>query len=183
MTQPIGPSDSANSVPAPQSPQEKQKLFELQFQIAVISDYIAVSGQNGSTQQQLNQLKKGLESGQPPDQLASNLNQLISQINNSIIPGKAAFPTFSFSSTGSQVQAITHYAISLEKFLNTAAEKGIINWPNEQKLFKELSSLIENVGQLTPEQAFNKLNELIEEANADLPTQYKLPKIATQFRR
>ena len=181
--QPIHPTDSSGPISTTQTPQERQKTFEIQFATAVLGNFVAITQQNSSIQSQISKLKSGLASGQSPDQLATSLNQLISQINNGIVPGKPHFPYFSFSSEGSQVQALRNFSLSLEKFLNTAAEKGSLNWNDEQKLFGELSYLVNNIGQMTPEQAFDKLNGVIEAANNHLPQKYQLPTIPLMQRR
>lgn len=177
MVYPVHPSDSLHPTQDSQTPQEKQKLFEIQFETAVLSAYVSITNQNGSVKQQLSKIKNGAESGQPPDQLATSVNQVIAQINTGVIPGKIAFPSFSFSTDGAQVQAIRNFALSVEKFLNTASEKGNIHWKDEEKLFGHLSDLVYNVGQMTPEQAFNKLNGVIEQANEHLPAHFQLPTI------
>jgi hypothetical protein len=176
MVSSVQASDSSDNI-SYKTPQEKQKRFELIFEIDVLSCYISMLQQNGSLQSQLSKLKNGLESGQSTDQLASNLNQLISQINDQIVPGKPPFPFFSFSNEGSQVQALRNFTLSVQKFINTAAERGQMNWNDEQKLFGELSSLVNNMGQMTPEQAFEKLNGIIEESNQHLSHNYQLPTI------
>lgn len=173
MVQPIQPKEPSSPITSRETPQEKHQLFEIEFLTAVLSDYVAVSRQNGSAKELLSKLKNGLASGQSPAQLGTQLNDLISQINSGIVPGKAKFPDF--NSTGDQTQAVIHCAFCLEKLLNAAAEKGDIKWKDEEKLFNELSDLIYNGGQMAPEQAFKKLNGVIEEANSALPAHQKLP--------
>lgn len=174
MTDPISSSSSAYH-PHTQSPAEAHRMFEIQFETAVLGIFVAASGQDGSTQHQVSQLKKGIQSGKPTAELASDLNQLISQINVTIIPGKAPLPSFLFTTEGSQVQALTHHAITLQKCLNTLSENGGMPWEEEKKLFSDLTLLIGTIPQITPEQAYGKLNEVIEKANAHLPSQYQIP--------
>lgn len=183
MVHPVQPSDATGPIAISQTPQERQRLFEIQFATEVLSAYVSITRQDGSVKQQLSKLKNGLASGQSPDQLAPDLNQVISQINSGIVPGKALFPPFSFSSGGSETQALANFCISLEKLLHTAGETGNIPWKHVEKIFGELSTLISNIGQMTSEQAFNKLNGAIEEANKDLPAQYTLPTIPFMHRR
>jgi len=182
MIQPIQPSDSTSPIAISQTPEEKQKSFEIQFETEVLSAYVSITGQNGSVKQHLSKLKNGLASGQAPDQLAAGLNQVISQINNQTVP-EENLPAFGFSSDGNQTQAVGCFGLTLEKLLHVASEKGNIQWKDEEKLFGELSSLIYNVEQMIPEQAFKKLNGIIEEANNNLPAQYKLPAIPFTQRR
>lgn len=184
MVHPIGQSGGIEPHLSSQSPEERQKLFELQFQTAVISDYVAITQQqHGSVQDNLSKIKSDLSSGKSPDSVAASMNQLISQLNTGVIPGKAPFPTFHFSSEGSDVRTISHFALSLEKFINTAAEKGNIQWANEQKLFKDLTTLIDKCAQMTTEQAYSNLNTLVEEVNKALPGHMRLPKVPTPSKK
>ncbi len=179
MTTPIHPSGSSYSLPQTQSPQERKKLFELQFETAVLGIFVAVTGQNNSPiQRQISQLKNGIAAAQPPDQLATSLNQLISQINTTIVPGMAKFPQFQFSGEGSQVQATTYQAITLEKGLLILSEKGHLDPRKEQKLFEQLSSLIGSIAQMTSDQAYSHLNQIIDQANSALPSAYQIPHLS-----
>jgi hypothetical protein len=169
MVYPVHPSDSAGDI-APSGPSEnKRKLFEIQFQTAVIGAYVAITGENGSISQQLSKLKDGLQSGAPADKLANGINLLISQINGHMAVSKANFPTFRFTSEGSETQALMNHGISLEKLLNAAAEKGHVERKEQEKLFGELSDFILSVGQMTSEQAYNKLNGLVDQVNDQVP--------------
>ena len=177
MVHSIQGSDPTGLPPNRETSQERQRLQEIQFETALLGIFISVSGQNSSFSHQLSQIKNGLTTGQPATQLASNVNLLITQINTTIIPGKAKFPSFQFSDEGSQTQALTHLAIGLEKCLNTVGEKSKISWKSEETLFGNLSHLIAGMGQLTSQQALSKLNEIIASANTSLPQQYQLPLI------
>lgn len=177
MTGAIPPSGSTYPEPPSQSPQETHRMLEIQFETSVLGIFVSVTGQNGSMQRQISQLKNGINSGQPTSQLATGVNQLVSQINTTIIPGKPQFPTFLFSSEGSQAQALTHHAITLEKCLNTLSQNGQLPWAQESKMFNELSTLISVIPQITPQQASSKLNDVIDQANANLPGQYQIPSL------
>ncbi len=176
MTDAISPSSSAYH-PHSQSPAEAHRMFEIQFETAVLGIFVAATGQDGSVKRQVSQLKNGIKSGKPTAELATSLNQLVSQINTTVVPGKAPFPSFLFTSEGSQVQALTHHAITLQKCLNTLSENGEMPWDEENKLFNELSTLVRTIPQITPEQAYDKLNYVIELANAHLPSHYQIPEL------
>src|SRR5262249_45827831 len=107
--------------------------------------------------------------------LAGDLNTLITQINSNMVPGKAQLPSFQFSTEGSQVQALTHQAITLEKCLNALSEQGILPWIEESRFFGQLSVLISTTPQITPEQFYAQFNAVIDQANAHLPKEYKIP--------
>jgi hypothetical protein len=162
MVQPVSPLGSASVTHGSQSSQEKQKLFEIQFETDVLGSYLASTRQNGSLKAQLDNIKKGLASGKSPDLLVSDLNSLISQINQHT--PSPPFPSFSFTSEGSQVTALQYYCITLEKLIHSVS-KG----PQEQNLFKELASLWNDVGQISSEQAFGALNGVIEKINDAFP--------------
>lgn len=174
MTDSISPSSSAYH-PHSQSPAEAHRMFEIQFETAVLGIFVATTGQDGSAKRQVSQLKNGIKSGAPTAELGTSLNQLVSQINTTVVPGKALFPAFLFTSEGSQVQALTHHAITLQKCLNTLSENGGMPWEEEKKLFTELSTLVRTIPQLTPKQAFDTLNEVIEKANTHLPSNFQIP--------
>lgn len=177
MTDAISPSGPAHHISPSQSPQERHRMFEIQFETSVLGIFVAVTGQNGSMQHQVSQLKNGIKAGNPPAELASGLNQLVSQINTSIAPGKAPFPTFLFSSEGSQAQALTHHAITLEKCLNTLAEHGHLPWPQEHQLFSQLAGLVNTIPQIPAAQAYSELNHVIDQANAHLIRRYQIPSL------
>lgn len=168
---PSGPTYHAHN----QSNSETHRMFEIQFETAVLGIFVATTGQDGSVKHQVSQLKNGMKSGTPTAELATSLNQLVSQINTTIVPGKAPFPAFLFTSEGSQVQALTHHTITLQKCLNTLSENGGMPWEEEKKLFTELSTLVHMIPQITPEQAFDKLNEVIDKANAHLSSNFQIP--------
>lgn len=183
MVQPIHSYGSSEPISDDETPQEKQKLFEIEFETAILGDYISVSEKNGSLKQQISKLKNELLSGQSSEHLAASLNQLIDQINRTISPGKAKFPPFQFSSEGSSATALTHYAMTLEKLLNAAAEKGAVAWNSEQTLFRDLSALISCIPSMTPSQATERLNSLIDQANAVLPSSLHIPSLPDELRR
>jgi hypothetical protein len=175
MTGSIPPVGASYQSQGAESPQERQKLFEIQFQTAVLGIYIAVSGQNGSCEQQLSHIKDGMKSGKATGELAGLLNQLVMQINQTIIPGKAPFPPFQFSTEGSQAQALTNHATTLEKCLNALAEYNQFPWAQEQPLFAQLTSLINTISQLSPAQAFDQINAVINQANGHLSSKFQIP--------
>ena len=183
MVSSIQPSDASHNYSNTQSPQERQKYFEIQFETAVLSSFVAITQKNSPLQSQLSKIKNGLDSGEPPEQLATHLNHCIAQINQTLTPEKLPFPPFNFSTEGSQVQTLCNFTLSVQKFLNTAAEKGELPWNEEQKLFSELSSLGNTIGQMTPEQAFDHLNGVIERANRLLPRDYQIPTLPLTQRR
>lgn len=175
MVYPVHPSDPLFLHGSSESPQEKQKLFEIQFETSVLGIYVAVSGQNGSIQKQLSHVKNSLASGKSPDQLTESLNQTISQMNQSMVPGTPPFPPFQFTSEGSQRAILTNHALALKKCLNALAENGKIDPSEEQKLMGSLTHLTNHMGQLTPTQAYQQFNGIIQSANDHLSKPYHFP--------
>lgn len=174
MSSPVYP----NSMPPTwltESPQEKEKMSEVRFQTALLRAYLSVTGHNGSLAQALEALENEMSTGKFSEQLANNVNQIITQLNQN--SDKAPFPAFSFSTEGPPALAISHFALSLEKFINCTAEKGDMDWTSEKNTFKQLAELINNSGEMAQNAAFKKLNEIIDAVNQQLPAHYHLPTI------
>lgn len=154
-----------------ESREEKQKLFELQWEINLLGTYLAVTQKNGNLSHQLKGIEKDLKGGKSLDSLTPALNQLIDQINRGLSSDEAPFPPFDLTSGGNEQKALMQYAISLEKFLNVAGNKQIIQWDQKESLFNSASQLIDEVGSLSRAQAIGRLNQIIEAANKSLPIQ------------
>jgi len=157
-----------------ESKEEQQKIFELQWEINLIGTYVAVSNKNGNTEHQLKGLKKGLEDGESPEKLVPQMNQLIDQINTGTPSDKAVFPSFDLTSGGNEHKAMAQYALSVEKYLNVAAEHGQISWEKQEPLFNQTRTLVDNIGAIPTDEAMHRLNSIIASANKSLPLPYQL---------
>jgi hypothetical protein len=162
------------SIRPTESQEERQKLFELQWEINLIGTFVAVTQKNGNVEHQLNSIKKAFEAGEKPEKLTPAVNQLIDEINKGTPSNTALFPPFDLTSGGNENKAMAQYALSVEKYLNVAAEKGKINWEDEQSLFDQTRSLIENIGAIPTGEAMRRLNAIIESANQSLPLKFQL---------
>ncbi|MCC5832580.1 MAG: hypothetical protein JJU12_06015 [Chlamydiales bacterium] len=162
------------SIRPTESQEERQKLFELQWEINLIGTFVAVSQKNGNVEHQLNSIKKSFEKGEKPEKLVPAVNQLIDEINKGTPSNVALFPPFDLSSGGNENKAMTQYALSLEKYLNVAAEQGKIGWEQQMPLFDQTSTLVENIGAIPADEAMRRLNAIIEAANRALPPAFQL---------
>lgn len=161
-------------IPPSESKIERQKLFEIQWEIDLISTYVAITQKNGTIGHQLNSLKKGLSSGESPEKLIAPLNQLIDILNRGMSSHEAPFPPFHLTSGGNEHKALAQFALSLEKYLNVAAEQGKISWEKEETLFNQMSSLVTQIGVLPLNEVIWRINAVIGEANQSLPLVYQL---------
>lgn len=157
-----------------ESKKERQKLFEIQWEIDLISTYVAITQQNGTIGHQLNSLKKGLNSGEPPEKLIAPLNQLIDGLNKGMLSDVAPFPPFDLTSGGNEHKALGQYALTLEKYLNVAAEQGKISWEKEEQLFNQTNSIVSQIGAIPHDEVVSRINEVIAQANQYLPLNYQL---------
>lgn len=162
------------SVRPTESKEERQKLFELQWEINLISTFVAVSQKNGNISHQLDSVKKAFEAGEKPEKIVPALNQLIDDINKGTPSQTALFPSFDLTSGGNEHKAMAQYALSLEKFLNVAAEKGKMSWEDEEPLFNQARTLVDSIGTIPTDEAVSRLNNIIGAANQALPLEFQL---------
>ncbi len=177
MVSSIQAGQGPEGLPPPESHQERQKMFELEWNINLIGTYVAVSNKGGDADHTLQGIKKELAGGKSPEKLMPAMNQLIDQLNKGLPPDSTPLPPFSFTSTGNENQAMTQYAVTLEKFLNTAANQGKLDWNNETELFDRTTSLINDIGTIPLEEAKSRLNTIVDTANSILPPSYQLPRM------
>ncbi len=153
---------------------ERKKRFEMKWEMSIIGIYVAVSRKGGDATHPLDTLKKDLDSDKPPEQLVPAMNQVIDLINNDLPPGAAPLPPFDLTSGGNEAKAMAQYAITLEKFLNVVAEQGQIPWKEQETLFNQTRALVDHIGAIPLDEAVNRLNTIIEEANQSLPLPFQL---------
>ncbi|MCH9626449.1 MAG: hypothetical protein S4CHLAM2_00710 [Chlamydiales bacterium] len=162
------------SIHPKETPAERKKRFEMQWEMSIIGIYVAVSRKGGDATHPLDTLKKDLDSDKPPEQLVPALNQVIDLINKDLPSDAAPLPPFDLTSGGNEQKAMAQYAITLEKFLNAAAQQGQIPWKEQEVLFNQTRDLVDHIGAVPLDEAVNRLNAIIEEANQSLPLSFQL---------
>ncbi len=166
----VQPGQGPESTPPPESKAERQKLFELQWEISLLGIVDAVSNKNGNVQHQLGNLKQSMVAGQPPEKLLPAVNQVIDQLNQGL-------PPFDLTSGGNENKAITQYTDSVERYINLAAEKGKISSEDQEHLTGQTHALIEQIGTIPTTEAMHTFNSIIDSANQALPAAFQLPRL------
>lgn len=163
MAPPVSP-DPSYVYPS-QSHHEEQNMFELEWEMAVLGAYLAAAQKNSPLGAHLSTLNNALGEGKmTPVQSASELNQLISQINFHSGKGVEQLPSFEFTTKNASA-ALNCFSKTLEKLVDQLTA----NNPLSTSLSRESKSLFEAITSglydNRPIEAIQKLNQLIQEIN------------------
>lgn len=153
-----------------ESAQEKQKLFELEWEINLLGAYLTASAKNNPLLQHVSNLKNMVATGKTaPSLIATEVNHLISQVNYQTGGGVVPLPPFE-STIDNEAQALTSFAKTIEKVVKQFAEnKSLPAWSPGDSLFKEGTELFKAISSglfdRNPQEGLQKLNQLIEKIN------------------
>lgn len=173
----VSPIHSSQPSYPSESPQDRQKLFELQWEISVLGTYLAVTRQNGQLASTASKIKNDIKSGAPADSISSDMNTLIDMINKKMPKNLAPFPMFSFTSgQSSPLESLRSYVMTFEKLLLTLRENRQLDPRAEASLWKEAQNVFDSVSKTSdPATVFHQLEALVESVNRHLPRDQQIP--------